>query len=87
MTMSLTLLFHMFLKLLPHSLQAFGHGAVRLIAERLRNFLSCAGVYFCHRRQGYFRQNRVFHNTPEAYPASFCRMAWRVLRGDYVFMN
>ena len=39
MTISLTLLFHMFLKLLPHSLQAFGHGAVRLIAERLRNFL------------------------------------------------
>ena len=40
---------------------------------------------FCHQKQGYFRQNRVFHNMPEAHPESLYRMAWQVLRGDYSF--
>lgn len=42
----LSLFFYIQFKLLPHSLQAFGHGAVRLITECLCNFLSCAGVFF-----------------------------------------
>ena len=37
--MCLSLFFYIQFKLLPHSLQTFGYGAVRLIAERLCNFL------------------------------------------------